>query len=197
MLVDAALENTENRQNIHFDEPAQPRKRAVSSQFEESLPSETNIPWQRDILEIFLRNQLQLAPAMPLLALMFGLTAMTWVPMVTALSWLIAALGCNAIQLFLCQLYFKQPRDVHEQRDWIGMISASELLQGACWIIPLFIFWPFSNTLQGAFIISAIMVVTVVHLRPGQFIIRLRGSLLHWKFSSYSLPVNCKAQRAI
>ena len=160
MLVDAALENPENRQNIHFDEPAQPRKKSSPSQFEESLPSETTIPWQRDILEIFLRNQLQLAPAMPLLALMFGITAMTWVPLVTAISWLIAALGCNAIQLFLCQLYFKQPRDVHEQRDWIGMISASELLQGACWVIPLFVFWPFSNTLQGAFIISAIMVVS-------------------------------------
>ena len=93
MLVEAALENPENRQNVHFEEPAQPRKHAAPSQFEESLPSEANIPWQRDILEIFLRNQLQLAPAMPLLALMFGLTAMTWVPMVTALSWLIAALG--------------------------------------------------------------------------------------------------------
>jgi two-component system cell cycle sensor histidine kinase PleC len=160
MLVDAALDNPENRQNFHFDEQPESFKNLAPSQFEDSLPREASIPWQRDLLESFLRNQLLLAPVMPLLALMFGLTAMSWVPMVTAVSWLIAALGCSSIQLALCQLYFKQPRDVHEQRDWVGMISASELLQGACWVMPLFLFWPHSNTLQGAFIISAIMVVS-------------------------------------
>jgi two-component system, cell cycle sensor histidine kinase PleC len=160
MLVGAASEFGDQRQNFHFEESPDTSKVETVSQFEDSLPRESSIPWQKDILELFLRNQVQLAPAMPLLALMFGVTAMTWVPVTTALSWLIAALGCNAIQLFLCQLYFKQPRDVHEQRDWIGMISASELLQGACWVIPLFVFWPHSNMLQGAFIISAIMVVS-------------------------------------
>ncbi|MDE2445099.1 MAG: HAMP domain-containing histidine kinase [Alphaproteobacteria bacterium] len=160
MLVETAHLNNDLRQNIHVEIPLQTVKAESPSQFEDSLPRESSIPWQKDILELFLRNQLQLAPAMPLLALLFGVTAMTWVPIITALSWLIAALGCNAIQLFLCQLYFKQPRDVHEQRDWIGMISASELLLGACWVIPLFIFWPHANSLQGTFIIAAIMVVS-------------------------------------
>ena len=159
MKVDVAQNIPDERLNFHFDEPVQIKSKS-NSQFEESLPLETSIPWQRDILEIFLRNQLQLAPAMPLLAIMFGVTAMTWVPFITVFSWLIAALGCNAIQLYLSQLYFKQQRTVHEQRDWIGMISASELLLGACWVIPLFMFWPQSNSFQGAFIISAIMVVS-------------------------------------
>ena len=160
MAVDIALDNSELRQNVHFDEPHAFVKPVGVSQFEDSLPAESEIPWRRDLLESFLRNQLLLAPAMPLLAILFGITAMSWVPIVTALSWLIAALGCNAIQLFLCQLYFKKERDASEQRDWIGMISASELLQGACWVMPLFFFWPYSNTFQGAFIVAAIMVVS-------------------------------------
>ncbi len=160
MLMDAALENAELRQNFHLENSVISPKPNSTSQFEDSLPQENSIPWQRDLLEMFLHNQLQLAPAMPMLAILFGITAMTWVPIATALSWLLAALGCNAIQLFLCHLYFKQPRNVQEQRDWIGMISASELLIGACWVIPLFIFWPKVDTLQGAFIIATIMVVS-------------------------------------
>jgi two-component system, cell cycle sensor histidine kinase PleC len=160
MLMDAALENAELRQNFHLENSAISPKPNSTSQFEDSLPQENSIPWQRDLLEMFLHNQLQLAPAMPMLAILFGITAMTWVPIATVFSWLIAALGCNAIQLFLCHLYFKQPRNVQEQRDWIGMISASELLIGACWVIPLFIFWPKVDNFQGAFIIATIMVVS-------------------------------------
>ncbi len=162
MTVEATLESSNDRQNFHFVEIPVAIKSAIASQFEDSLPRESTVLWQRDLLEIFLRNQLKLAPAMPILTLMFGITAMSWVPMITAISWLIAALGCNAIQLFLCRLYFKQKRSEAECYDWIGMISASELLQGTCWIIPLFLFWPHSNTLQGEFIISAIMVVSAV-----------------------------------
>ena len=160
MLVDAAIENAQLRQNFHLENSAVSPKIDNASQFEDSLPQENSIPWQRDLLEMFLRNQLQLAPAMPMLAVLFGVTAMTWVPIGTALSWLLAVLGCNAIQLYLCHLYFQRPRNVQEQRDWIGMISASELLLGACWAMPLFIFWPQVNTLQGEFIIATIMVVS-------------------------------------
>ncbi len=159
-MVDSSFENGDQRQNFHFVEHPAVRKNVVASQFEDSFPRETTVLWQKDILEMFLRNQLQLAPAMPLLTIMFGITVMSWVPMITALSWLIAALGCNAIQLFLCQLYFKQPRTEVESHYWIGMISASELFQGTCWIVPLFVFWPYSNALQGEFIISAIMVIS-------------------------------------
>ena len=160
MLVEAALENAELRQNFHLESAVSAPKLTGASQFEESLPQEKSIPWQRDLLEMFLRNQWQLAPAMPMLAVLFGITAMTWVPIATAISWLIAVLGCNAIQLYLCRLYFQQPRSDQEQRDWIGMLSASELLLGACWVIPLFVFWPKVNTLEGEFIIATIMVVS-------------------------------------
>jgi two-component system, cell cycle sensor histidine kinase PleC len=160
MLVEAALDNAELRQNFHLENVVNAPSRVGASQFEESLSMEKSIPWQRDLLEMFLRNQWQLAPAMPMLAVLFGITAMTWVPIATALSWLIAALGCNAIQLYLCRLYFLQPRSDQEQRDWIGMLSASELLLGACWVIPLFLFWPKVNTLEGEFIIATIMVVS-------------------------------------
>ena len=130
-------------------------------QFEQSLPAETTIRWQGDLLEMFLRNQLRLAPTMPLLAALLAFTALNWVPLLIAVAWLVGVMTCNALQLFLCHLYFKQPRSEKEQRDWIGMMSASELMLGAFFVLPLFFFWPTAGTGQGAFLVAAIMVVSV------------------------------------
>ena len=146
-----------SRQNFHVDENETPAVKRESVN-EDAL----NTPWHADLLEMFLRNQLLVAPVMPLLAILLAITAMQWVPMFTGLTWLIGALGCNAIQLFLCKLYFKHPRNESEQREWIGMMSASELMQGTVWVLPLFFFWPETNPLQGNFLVASIIVVSVV-----------------------------------
>jgi two-component system, cell cycle sensor histidine kinase PleC len=129
---------------------------------EESLPKEENIPWQRDLLEMFLRNQLVLAPTMPLLALVLSATALMWNAWPSVLCWLVGVVGCNLLQLYLCRLYFKRERDTTEQREWIGMIAASELMQGVFWVVPLFFFWPEAASSQGAFLFAAVMAVCAV-----------------------------------
>jgi two-component system, cell cycle sensor histidine kinase PleC len=153
-LVDALS----SRQNFHESdfEPA-----AIHVSAEQKLLT-VKTPWQGDLLEMFLRNQLRVAPTMPLLSILLAITALHWVPLITAITWLIGVLGCNAIQLFLCQLYFKRPRSEIEQNEWIGMMSASELMQGTFWVLPLFFFWPNSNPLQGTFLVAAIMAVSAV-----------------------------------
>jgi two-component system cell cycle sensor histidine kinase PleC len=131
-------------------------------QFEESLPAEDTIPWQRDLLEQFLRNQLKLAPTMPLIALVLSLTASMWCGFATVSPWLFGVTGCNLIQLYLCKLYFKVDRSRDEQREWIGIMAASELMQGMFWVLPLFLFWPGSNSQQGTFLVAAIMAVNAL-----------------------------------
>jgi two-component system, cell cycle sensor histidine kinase PleC len=121
-------------------------------------------PWQGEFLELFLRNQLNLAPIMPILTLLLGLTALGWVPTPVVMSWLVGALGCHSIQLFLCNRYFLHPRKQSEQADWVGMISASELFQSMFWVAPLFLFWPEAGATQRAFLVAAIMAVSVVRL---------------------------------
>jgi two-component system, cell cycle sensor histidine kinase PleC len=120
--------------------------------------------WQGDLLELFLRNQMNLAPIMPILTLLMGLTALNWVAMPVVMAWLVGAMGCHSLQLYLCNRYFLQQRSREEQSDWIGMISASELFQGAFWVIPLFYFWPETASLQQTFLLSAIIAVIVVRL---------------------------------
>ncbi len=136
----------------------------TKGEFEKSLPDEEGAPWQGDLLQMFLRNQIQVAPTMPILAVLLAVTASLWTPLVIVAPWLLGTLGCIALQVFMCQQYFKRPRSDVEQRDWIGMISASELLQGMFWIMPLFLFWPGRDGTQGSFLLAAIIAVSAVRL---------------------------------
>ncbi len=128
----------------------------------DTLSAIANTPWQRDLLEMFLRNQLRVAPTMPLLSVLLAITALHWVPLSIVVTWLLAVWGCIAIQLYLCHLYFKRPRNEVEQSEWIGMMSASELMQGTVWVLPLFFFWPEANAFQGTFLVAAILAVNAV-----------------------------------
>ncbi len=122
------------------------------------------ISWQRDLFVLFLRNQIRVAPAMPTLAVLLALTSVTWAPFTVVLGWLTAALGCQAIQWYLCHAYFRKDRSAEEQRDWIGMLSASELLIGACWSAPLFLFWDTAGSMQQVYMIASVMAVVAVRL---------------------------------
>ena len=123
-----------------------------------------NIPWQRDLLVLFLRNQLRVAPAMPILALLLSLTCMQWVPWYVSVGWLLAAFACQAIQLYLCHDYFRKKRSHDEQRDWISMLSAAELLTGVCWSLPLFLFWNTAGSMQQIYLVASVMAVIAVRL---------------------------------
>jgi two-component system cell cycle sensor histidine kinase PleC len=128
------------------------------------LPEVSEISWQRELLVLFLRNQLRVAPAMPVLAVLLAMTSVTWVPFAVALGWLAVALGCQAIQLYLCHVYFRKDRTQDEQRDWIGMLAASELLIGVCWSAPLFLFWHAAGSMQQVYLIASVMAVLAVRL---------------------------------
>ncbi len=125
---------------------------------------EANTAWHSEFLEQFLRNQLNLSPIMPILTLLVAITALAWVPTQVVMAWLVAALGCHSIQLFLCNRYFVKPREDQAQSDWVGMISASEFFQGACWTAPLFLFWDNTSDAQRIFLIASTMAVSVVRL---------------------------------
>ena len=129
-----------------------------------SLPKASEISWQRDLLVLFLRNQIRVAPAMPILAILLAMTSVTWAPFAVVLAWLVAALGCQAVQWSLCHAYFQKERTSDEQRDWIGMLSASELLIGVCWSAPLFIFWDTAGSMQQVYLIASVMAVGAVRL---------------------------------
>jgi hypothetical protein len=69
------------RGNFYRDEAgsAVPKKRSTFE--DDSLWERTaEAPWKLELLTIFLRNQLRIAPAMPLLTFMLAFTSLMWVP---------------------------------------------------------------------------------------------------------------------
>jgi two-component system, cell cycle sensor histidine kinase PleC len=162
MSETAASDQAIPRHNFHLVERLAPlfRKKVRAA----ALPDDPSLRWQGELLELFLRNQLNLAPIMPILTMLMALTAISWVPTSVVMFWLMGTLGCHSLQLFLCNRYFLQPRSISDQRDWIGMISASELFQGVFWVLPLFLFWPGSSDAQRMFLMVATMAVCAVRL---------------------------------
>ena len=121
---------------------------------------EADIPWLSELLVLFLRNQVRVAPAMPILAFLLALTTLEWVPVAVSATWLGAALACQGIQVYLGHLYFRKERTHDDARDWIGMLSASELLTGVCWSLPLFLFWPNAGNMQQIYMLASVMAGT-------------------------------------
>jgi two-component system, cell cycle sensor histidine kinase PleC len=119
---------------------------------------------ERDLLRLFITNQMKVAPALPLLAALFALVSLVWTPWLHAAAWLIAACGCQIIQYRLCQLYLASDRVQHRQSEWLGMIAASEFLTGACWSLPLFLFWNSANDFQHLYIVATMMAVIALRI---------------------------------
>ncbi len=124
--------------------------------------SSTASDWKRELLILFLRNQIQVAPTMPILSLMLAFTSLMWVTPSIVVGWLTWALVCQALQIYLSYIYFRRDRPARETNDWIGILSASEFLQGMCWVVPLFAFWHTATTLQSAYLVSFTMAVIAV-----------------------------------
>lgn len=138
-----------------------PNRKPSSSPVQEGAKP---IEWQRELLVQFLRNQIRVTPAMPILALLLTVTSLQWNNIYVSLGWLTLALTCQAVQTFLCHLYFWRERSADEQREWIGMLSASELLTGVCWFLPLFLFWHDAGSMQQIYLIASVSAVIAVRL---------------------------------
>jgi two-component system cell cycle sensor histidine kinase PleC len=119
---------------------------------------------ERDLLRLFIVNQMKVATALPFLAALFALVSLMWTPWLHAAAWLIAACGCQLIQFRLFQQYLSTDRARHRQSEWLGMIAASEFLTGACWSLPLFLLWDSANDFQHIYIVATIMAVTALRI---------------------------------
>ncbi len=122
------------------------------------------VPWERDMLALVLKNQLKVALALPVLTIIVALGMLTWLTGQQVAAWAFAALGFQAIQLYLASQFFKRPRRRSEQADWIGMISATELLLAMSWVAPLYLFWDHAAIVQHLFLVACVLAVAVVRL---------------------------------
>ena len=141
--------------------------RAVSSTAQSIanlLTRDANGGWERDLLGLFVRNQLRVSLALPFLAILFAIASAGWTSLNNLALWLTGVLIFQAIQLVICRLYERSDAGHSGYKDWIGMLAASEVFFAACWALPLYLFWQPGNGLQHIFMISVLMTVVAVRI---------------------------------
>ena len=120
--------------------------------------------WQREMLRIFVRNQMRVALAMPLLATMFALANLVWVTPAVVFGWLALYLLVEAMQMWLVRRCLRERPRGRAVQDWVHRFSASELAQAAIWFMPLFLFWQPGNVAQHMFIGAGLMTAIAVRM---------------------------------
>jgi two-component system, cell cycle sensor histidine kinase PleC len=121
-------------------------------------------PWQRDLLELFVRNQLKTTLALPILALILTVVGIKWLDPVTALSWFASVLACQALQHGLCVKYERQRSTAITAVEWLGMLTAAEAFTATCWSMSLYLFWQSGNELQHIFLVAILIAVIAVRI---------------------------------
>ena len=123
---------------------------------------------QRELLTLFVRNQIRASLALPLLALVFFSTSLLWTHWTVAVVWLALIFGAQGVQLYICKSYQKasQKPDAggYSVNDWIGALIASEFLYAVCWSLPLYLSWESGNTAQHTITIVSLMTVVAVRI---------------------------------
>ncbi|MDH3741814.1 MAG: HAMP domain-containing histidine kinase [Hyphomicrobiales bacterium] len=122
------------------------------------------ISWESDLLTMFVRNQLRVSLALPLLALLFSLTSLIWTNLTIASGWLAGVLVSQGVQLYLCRDHEKLGKANIKLKEWTSKLVASELFYAAAWSMPLFIFWDAGNDMQHVFVIATLMAVVAIRI---------------------------------
>jgi hypothetical protein len=144
--------------------PASPGAKSGEDQAMSAWERGDSIPWERDLITLFARNQIRVFAALPILAVIFAGVCMLWMPWWHAFAWLTAAVGCQIIQLYLCNRFLNTDLTHIRYTEWIGTLASSEFMMAACWSLPLFIFWDPASGLQRLYIVASIMAVSAMRL---------------------------------
>ena len=120
--------------------------------------------WEQDLLILFVRNQLRVSLALPMIAVLFAAASLWWTSPVVVGAWLACVLACQAVQLWLCRQHQDSSGSSHSKLERIGNLTASETLLAICWALPLYIFWQPGNDVQHITLIGALLVVIAVRI---------------------------------
>ena len=149
---------------LELDDPVKSESGLRSAGDDQPIDRDDKVSWERDLLTIFVRNQLRVSIALPFLALLFAATSIIWTDWTVTAFWLACLMGAQGAQLFLCRDYQSLPKESINLSEWTAKLVASEFLYAACWSMPLFMFWDAGNDLQNVFIVATLMAAVAIRI---------------------------------
>ena len=117
-----------------------------------------------DLLLMFVRNEAVAALTVPILAIVFAVTMLSWGNPRQLSLWLATILISEGILLALTREFKKQPRETVDLDQWRRNLAAGEFLYGVSWAAVAFT--DFNQATQAAyfFLFAALMVATAIRM---------------------------------
>jgi two-component system cell cycle sensor histidine kinase PleC len=137
------------------------------------------ISFRSEMLEMYARNQLAVAFALPLFAVALGATAMVWIDIEQLMFWLAAVFICQGVLLRLCDRYARLAEEQIALARWGRRFTVAEFASGVAWASLVLLGWIDGNTTSHVFLfaITIIMIAIRVTLSSQILLIVYAGTL--------------------
>lgn len=136
--------------------------RAARTRLSQSAHDKPN--YDLELLQLFIRNEMQALPTIPLLAVIFSLASMFWAPVTHAALWLC---GVIIAKLFLIHAarVFEDPKAPKRTPDyWLRRFFVAELLSGIAWAGLAFVGGNVAYASSQVFILVSLVVLIAVRM---------------------------------
>lgn len=85
------------------------------------------------MLALFVRNEMQALPTIPLLAVIFSLASMFWAPVTHAALWLCCVIIAKLILVHACRAFEDRQNSTSTAEQWRHRIVGAEFISGLAW----------------------------------------------------------------
>jgi len=122
------------------------------------------LPFRHELLSLFVRNQLSIALAMPVIAVIVAASTVLWAPWASGAFWLSTTFISQGIMLTLCRVYERADPVEINVAEWNGKLAAAEFLHAVNWASLLFLFWDKGGTVAHVYITAMLIVVISIRM---------------------------------
>jgi two-component system cell cycle sensor histidine kinase PleC len=122
------------------------------------------ISFRQEMLEMYARNQLAVAFALPMFAVVLGATAMIWIRIELLLFWLAGIFICQGVLLGLCDRYARAADEGMAPMQWGRRFTAIELAGGFAWASLVFLGWAEGNTTSHVYLFAITIIMIAIRV---------------------------------
>ncbi len=122
------------------------------------------ISFRYEMLEMYARNQLAVAFALPLFAVALGTTAMIWIEFERMLFWLAGVFVCQGILLGLCDRYERLEMEQISVSQWGRRFTVTEFTNGVAWASLVMLGWIDGNPASHLFLFAITIIMIAIRV---------------------------------
>jgi two-component system, cell cycle sensor histidine kinase PleC len=122
------------------------------------------VEFDLELLQLFVRNELQAMPTIPLLAVIFSLASMFWAPVTHAALWLVGVIIAKLLMVHACRAFEDKATRPQATDDWRRRLIIIEFISGLAWAGLVFVGGSAADPLGQVFILVSLVVVIAMRM---------------------------------